>query len=121
MTFVESLSGLRVSSSASGRNAASASTDVWTGRQEKGKVSDEIAAQIKAALSDHFKAEQATPRPVPVQTFVRDVREPFEAFEQLALSDAVYAQAVESAADMSIDEEPDFAADEADDTREVET
>ena len=55
---------------------------------------------------------------MPVQTFVRDVREPRE---QLALSDTVYAQAVESAADMSVDEEPDFTGEEADDTREVET
>ena len=85
------------------------------------RVSDETAAAITAALSDHFKAEQATPRPVPVQTFVRDVREPFEAFEQLALHDAVYAQAVESAADVPPEEEPDFTGEEADDTREVET
>ena len=56
---------------------------------------------------------------MPVQTFARDIREPFEAFEQLALADAVYAQAVESAADIPLEEEPDFTG-EADDTREVE-
>ena len=100
-------------SSASGRNVA-------LDRREVYKVSDETAAAIKAALdiSSHFKREQATPRPVHKQTFVQDVREPRE---QLALSDTVYAPVVESAADTSLEEEPDFTAEEAADTREVET